>query len=432
MENLNQFLQKLKIEIDKIPPTKTEFNVFTALNLETDEVYCHSQLITEFLNPQGRHGKGDVFLKLFLQQIGFEKSHSANVCVLKENKKIDIQIIDNDWIILIENKINHHDTDDQIKGYYDKIKKVYANSKQIYILYLDRFGSEPDRNSRRDIPIAENGMEQDKIFPISYKDTIKTWLENCLKETATEPFLRETIAQYLFIIKKITGQVENKQISSGIEQLLKSHKIYETVNSTDWSASYASLKYHTQLQMWTMLEKASNNKIKDLEPVIVASNLTNTVSSFPKKNKNYYGLVWKIKDIIIPDMPYSFGFKIEINGITDDDDLGVYMGIRLLKNDKEEVEDVNDSIFQQYRDFDNFEIKDTIYEFLKEEGSSWWLNTYTIQKNGTNLDFTNFNTEAIYSIVQDDDCKVFAAEVAEAARSIITQFKDNIEKSSKS
>jgi hypothetical protein len=29
MENSNQFLQKIKIEIDKIPPTKTEFNVIT-------------------------------------------------------------------------------------------------------------------------------------------------------------------------------------------------------------------------------------------------------------------------------------------------------------------------------------------------------------------------------------------------------------------
>lgn len=41
------------------------FNVFTVLNMETDKVNTHSRLLYEFLRPDGSHGMGDQFLRIF-------------------------------------------------------------------------------------------------------------------------------------------------------------------------------------------------------------------------------------------------------------------------------------------------------------------------------------------------------------------------------
>jgi hypothetical protein len=45
---------------------------------------------------------------------------------------------------------------------------------------------------------------------ISYKDDIKSWLEACLKESFDQPILRETIRQYLILIKKMTSTTDNQ------------------------------------------------------------------------------------------------------------------------------------------------------------------------------------------------------------------------------
>jgi hypothetical protein len=42
------------------------FNIFEILNLSTNEVRTHSAFISELLDQKGRHGQGDLFLRMFL------------------------------------------------------------------------------------------------------------------------------------------------------------------------------------------------------------------------------------------------------------------------------------------------------------------------------------------------------------------------------
>jgi hypothetical protein len=432
MENLNQFLQKLKIEIDKIPPTKTEFNVFTALNLETDEVYCHSQLITEFLNPQGSHGKGNVFLNLFLQQIGFEKSLSANVRVLKENKKIDIQILDSNWAIIIENKIGAGDQPNQLWRYHEKLNTSHHKNKAIFVLYLTLYGDEPSLQTLEP-PKNEKGkkllvnkneqnepLQQGQVYCISYKTNITNWLENCIKETATEPFLRETIAQYLFIIKKITGQMANEDKVAKIREALEFHKIYESLSFEEWKEGYISLRHHTQYNMWKNLEEAfSSKQMADLleiqtnaESLIKPKNL---IWDFSKNgSKNCFGLVWQIKGLSENEI---WEFRIEYNPYMNK----LYMGFTALR--KERIENFE----KKQALFNNFELNG--YEKTEWSNEHWLLPHY-IKKDNTHFDFTRFNKPAVHRIVEENDSKAFAEEVATAAHSIITQFIANLQNKS--
>ena len=72
---------KLKKEC---PPTLGEnFNIFSILNLETDEVNTHCRLLYELLSPNGCHGMGDRFLRAFFE-IVLHKPYCESVSVYRE------------------------------------------------------------------------------------------------------------------------------------------------------------------------------------------------------------------------------------------------------------------------------------------------------------------------------------------------------------
>lgn len=59
-----------------------------------------------------------------------------------------------------------------------------------------------------EVPIEESIRK--KVINISYEHHIINWLENCIKEVALLPTIRETIFQYLNLIKKLTLQLYSK------------------------------------------------------------------------------------------------------------------------------------------------------------------------------------------------------------------------------
>ena len=46
-----------------------DFNIFSVMSMESDEVFTHSALLAELLNPSGSHGLGSAPLKLFVHRI---------------------------------------------------------------------------------------------------------------------------------------------------------------------------------------------------------------------------------------------------------------------------------------------------------------------------------------------------------------------------
>src|SRR5690606_14530268 len=44
------------------------FNIFSIMSMESDEVFTHSALLAELLNPKGSHGLGERPLMLFIEQ----------------------------------------------------------------------------------------------------------------------------------------------------------------------------------------------------------------------------------------------------------------------------------------------------------------------------------------------------------------------------
>lgn len=229
MDKINNLLQQVSIiqrkydEIAKI--TGENFNVFSIMRAESDEVRTHSRIIAEFLNPKGIHNQGSVFLKLFFEEIVslsdiLEDFNYENAQVLVEEHIgtidenftkggfIDIVIKDSKNQVVIENKIYATDQKGQLLRY----KNNYPNCK---LIYLTLEGKEPCPSSYK----IENGQElnlENDITLVSYRDHIKNWIEKCLEKTYSLPIIRETLVQYLHLIKKLTNKTTNKKMEEEI------------------------------------------------------------------------------------------------------------------------------------------------------------------------------------------------------------------------
>lgn len=203
------------------------FNIFSIMEMKTDEVYTHSAIIKELLDPQGSHGQGDTYLRLFLQVIPelqeMEHFDTANAKVKKEcsiNKsdeqsgRIDILIKSDDKAIIIENKIYAEDQEKQLFRYKEFAKAKYKNSN---ILYLTLRGKSASSQSL-------NGMRRTDYIRISYHDTIMDWLTSCINVSEGNPLVREVLIQYQNLIRELTFRESEEKYIQEICELCKSAK----------------------------------------------------------------------------------------------------------------------------------------------------------------------------------------------------------------
>ncbi len=214
MKDFFRKIVKIVKQNEEISKLKQEtFNIFSILRKETEEEKLHSVFIAELLNPKGTHEFGKVFLELFVKKnnLSFEINDKIIVLTEKhtENGRIDIYIEnDKKQIIAIENKIYASDQDKQLQRY----KKEIGSDGTLLYLTLD--GREASKESA--------GELKDKDYlAISYSDNIILWLESCMKEAADSPTVRETIKQYIILLKKLTGKLTNQKMEKELCKLIK-------------------------------------------------------------------------------------------------------------------------------------------------------------------------------------------------------------------
>jgi len=250
MEKLNTINQLLN-EIQTISEsykrvaeaTGENFNIFSVLQMESDEVKTHSRFLAELLNPKGSHGQKDVFLKKFVERFGIKKFDTSNTKVDVEffigqvtecndaemnisdrsskctGGRIDILIRSGENVIMIENKIYAPEQPNQLLRYINKFPKGK-------LLYLTLNGDKSDRDCTEN---NSNNSDYRCIKPeeyvrISYQSDIINWLEECRKESVTTPNLREAITHYINLIKKLTGQNINTKMNEDIVEKITGNK----------------------------------------------------------------------------------------------------------------------------------------------------------------------------------------------------------------
>lgn len=224
MVEINTLLTQAKLILEKAKVAQQEsrlrgeqFNIFHACGVNHYEA-THSAIIAEFLNPQGSHGQGDVYLKEFLDIVGKNGTlpvfDTSTASVFTEyvvpNGRLDILITNTkNQAIIIENKIYAGDQREQLKRYEEFAAEKY-HAGNYAILYLTLWGDEASEQSGKDV----------KYTCISYKETIQKWLERCIQISAQKPLIRETMIQYTNLIKELTNQAMEQKYKNELLELM--------------------------------------------------------------------------------------------------------------------------------------------------------------------------------------------------------------------
>ena len=173
------------------------FNVFSVLYKETNEVNLHSRFLYALLDYKNPEDEIRENLKDFLLHVDVQGFELCGVEVKREWKNIDILLTNaNKKALAIENKINARDQPKQLWRYYNTLKEHNYLDRNIHLLYLTLDGSDPTSDSVGD-------LDSEKITLISYEDLIP-WLESCQKRAYDEPELRDSVAQYLQLVRRLT------------------------------------------------------------------------------------------------------------------------------------------------------------------------------------------------------------------------------------
>ncbi|MGR5422431.1 PDDEXK-like family protein [Vibrio sp. PNB22_4_1] len=224
------------------------YNLFKVLRSPSDEVRLHSRFLGDIFNINGLHGLGVKPLKLLLQILNVTPiNDNFNFEMHVEHKNIDLYLVNNatKQALIIENKIYALDQEQQLLRYYNTaISEGYTD---VTIVYLTLYGNEPSHYSLK----GDRGELKHPIVTISYKNDISKLIERLAGQSVQFPALRESLIQYLDIIKGLTGMTTNALYIKELKQLLLDTRAVDVV--APLQEALQELKYDAISNLFAML-----------------------------------------------------------------------------------------------------------------------------------------------------------------------------------
>ncbi|MFL0165705.1 PD-(D/E)XK nuclease family protein [Candidatus Clostridium helianthi] len=355
----------------------SSFNIFTALNIERDEVFTHSNMIYALLNPRENHGMDDIYLKLFLKEIGISKTFLNYSWAVErewvfENGRIDFFLKCEKMCVAIEMKIDAGDQDKQLFRYEEYSKGVNSNYL-IYYLTLD--GKYPSEQS------AE-GMDKRYLRCVSFKEHILNWLKACLGATNQDMTPHSLIKQYLYLIEKLVGE---EKMAEAMKSIIK--------NADDLMAAITIANGLNEIKTEVLV-----NFMDELNKQFIKKKVE-PVEYNREEAEAYYqgsyepGLVFKIKEYTLAGgkkANFSVCIAVEYNlyyyfAFMENHEYGFYHCMN-----REEFQKKHSKVFN--------ECNNAIVNILgaiKRRGPGSLLWEYVLDNNGHNYDFKHFSDNCV-------------------------------------
>ena len=394
VESILKQIRKLKEQYEKRAAiTGEEFNVFEILGVERREVR-HSAFLANMLNPKGSHRQGAVFLEHFLNlesrladssddgklydfQVITEAATNSN------DGRIDISLKNEDYAcIIIENKIDAEDGAGQLNKYYwDAIEEGFA-PEQIKLIYLTLCGEPP----REESLAGQRPLDPNRVICISYENRIVEWLENCLKEVVGVAPVRETLFQYQMLVRKLTGQPINKEITMEIRDIL----IEEYDLITELENSIPKAKKQIQDNFWEKLAKKITQGC-DLK-------VWDAVGE---------GRTFKVSRCeLFPS--FDIALRVELSG-------EVWYGFVLLENGLR-VWKCKEERFKKYVTL----VRDVVLKTRGHDQST--LGWKRLKYRNKTVSFSDFGAEQMRYVVKDDELKKMVDAIAQEIKDAVDSF----------
>lgn len=373
--------------------SKHDFNVFSLLRQEDDEVYLHSRFISELLSPDGMHQMGSKFLDLFLEQIGIDTFDVTVATVQREYHNIDIFAANPEQAIIIENKIYAADQPKQLQRYYQAIKK--EGFAQIHIVYLTLYGADPGAES-------VGNLDHTIVNSVSYQVDIRDWLVRCQEVAKPYPIITQTIVQYQNLVEKLTGQAQGRHLMD-VKALL-SDKEHLTAAMTISQALHA-FKIDLQFKFWLTLEEKLTACGYDITEYWKYSR--RSVEAYYNKGVRRYGILFTLPELMDQEITAFF------IGVSH----RIYYGFIPLEGGSP-MSMMNDPGFELLSDI------------LKTSDDGWSSSPTMLgwRPSQRCFDFYTFNTPDTLALIDVECLNTYLDELVEEIASVIDAFYEACER----
>ena len=359
-EDAAQLLKEAEVLYERHQAGRRDpFNVFTALRSPSDEVNLHSRFLHALLdhwdpNEKQRANLDDFTKEFWPHTPGFAPDGAK---VERERHNIDILITnDSRQALAIENKIYADDQDRQIEKYYKELKERY---KDVHVLYLTIDGHDPSERSTGD-------HDEEKYSTIAY-GKILDWLELCQKRAYDEPELRESVAQYLHLIRKMTGNDRGREYMGELKKLLLQGNnliIARDLGDAVVGARVGAM-HHVWREIERELEKNSNLFEGREEPSGICENRIKAAVApgyGESRKRGWFGIYYSFS----PEYQYA---RLGVEANVDE---GFMVGVHC---DKKEYKNQYGEIVEKFKSMDHG----------KSTGNFWWPWFHVVRKSGTGL-----------------------------------------------
>jgi hypothetical protein len=280
------------------------FNLFVIISDRYHQENLHSDILKALLDPSGKHGEQEKYLRCFLN---FIKMHEAkinlsdykNAQVEREEGRIDILIRDevSKKAIIIENKINNAgDMPQQLPRYLKQVTdNGYTCAAIIYLRLNGYTGPDTTGWTNEQRKQVNALLKTVCAYDETKKDFLNGWILKC-EQASTNLDARHILRQYGGLIKKLGGNIMNKPIME---------KFYEIMIKDENLKAALSLKAMVDDLVLYRVEKIIDKFGSDLSPF-------SQINNYKDFDAYFTGLMWKGAhlglDICVYPESYLFEF----------------------------------------------------------------------------------------------------------------------------
>ena len=376
-KSLIEVREKVKEEMEKLPP---QFNVFNSINLLNHENY-NSNLFANFLEIKFKYNGNEIsFAKLFLKYLTEEFGWEFDLENIKieyieikrelsteERKRIDIFIgYKEKFAIIIENKIWAEDGYKQLENYYNHVKSQEYD--KIYMIYLTPYEREPSEESLSKELYKEKGSKLYGKFANIKHAEIGYWLEGILKRQEFSflnneeennkndyKLLKSALIQIIDNEKSISGENEEGDMTEAEIKKVLNENLFKEIKTIEKADEYIE-----------MFDKVKNLLVKQKIQILIefTKKIANYLKSKNYKEGEHYTLLkdkYIIKEMLNSNYPHPIEFNINNIKVSleyERGDMSCYFGIytedknmpiKIRKKLKTSIENIfND--FDEYRE----------------------------------------------------------------------------------
>ena len=195
--------------------------------------------------------------------------------VERERHHIDLLITNAEGqAIVIENKIWAGDQPKQLQGYFQTVTGLGFKPTLVY-LTLD--GHPPTKQSRGEHVVA----------CLSYREDLIPWLRRCQERACDDPALRESVAQYLALIRNLCGDA-GREFMTELKNFLREGNNLVLARRL-WDAA-AGLWLDLLFDYWDAVRQEVELEIGARDP----KNLRSELDSFMYRRKGHFHYAWHL------------------------------------------------------------------------------------------------------------------------------------------